>query len=386
MGLEMGIVNMSKRAAGWLLSATLLLLGLFPGAVSGADSAGAPLYTLSEVRGKAVAVAPEIMKQKASIDSAIVSKNSASSALDSARANAHYANTTDLSENDALTNQILSAADSYTNAADNVEDERKKLENLERQLAYTVEKLYLDILNSQTAIQLQEKTLEAAKKNLDLVTLKVQLGLAAQTELDAENQTYKNAVNQQENAKNTLNNLKLSMNAYLGMPAGAPFELAPAELGSVNYDPAPESLQSKALANALSLQQADRSIDAINKKIDQITDTSQEDQRDTLAGQARSAVLNREQTETGLKNAVTAAYVKLDQTEKTLDLNEAKRNSAKKDYEKKQLQQKLGLIPATQLLQSENALAQAEDDCVQAGYNVYLAKRALELLAYGITV
>jgi outer membrane protein TolC len=386
MDPDMSIWNMGKRVAAGALLSALLLGGLLPGAVSGAETGGIPLYTLSEARVKAVAVAPEIVKQKAAIDSAIVSKNSAASTLDSARANAFYSSATDVNENDTLTNQIINAADAYDNAADNVDDEREKLENLERQIAYNVEKLYLDILNSQTGIQLQEKSLEASEKNLDLTTLKVQLGLAAQTELDTENQAYKNAVNQWEIAKTTLNNLKLNMNAYLGMAAGAPFELAAAELGQVNYDPAPGSLQSKALENALSLRQADRSIDAINKKIDQITDTSQEDQRDTLASQARTAVLNRDQTETNLINAVTAAYTKLDQAGKTLDLNEAKLDSAKKDYEKKALQETLGLIPATQLTQSQNTLAQAENDCVQARYNVYLAQRALELLAYGITV
>jgi outer membrane protein TolC len=380
---NIGKIGLGKKAAG---AALALLLGLYSGVALGADAAGTPLYTLSEVRSRAAVIAPDILRQKASVDSALVSKNSAASALDSARANAHYAATTDVSENDALTNQIFNAVDAYDSAADNVEDERKKLENLEKQTAYNAEKLYLDILNSQVSIQLQEKSLEAAKENLDLVTLKVQLGVAAQTELDAESQSYKNAGNQLENAKDALNNLKLNMNAYLGMAAGAPFELAPAELGEVNYDPAPASLQGKALDNALSLQQADRSIESIDRKIERILDTSQEDQRDTLAGQARTTALNRDQTETSLKNAVTAAYVKLDQAEKNLELSGDKLSSAKKDYAKKQLQQKFGLIPTTQLTQSENALLQAENDRVQAQYNAYLAKRALELLAYGITV
>jgi outer membrane protein TolC len=87
-----------------------------------------------------------------------------------------------------------------------------------------------------------------------------------------------------------------------------------------------------------------------------------------------------------LKNTVTNAYAKLEQAEKSLELNMDKWESAKKDYEKKQLQQKLGLLAAGQLAQAETAAAQAQDSCVQSRYNVYLAKRALELLAYGITV
>jgi outer membrane protein TolC len=254
------------------------------------------------------------------------------------------------------------------------------------QMAYNVEKLYLDIIHSQASIQFQEESLATSKKNLEQLTLKVKLGLASQMEWDTEAQNIKNQENQMENAQASLVSWKLSMNTYLGRGSGEPFELAAPELGEVPYDKNPSSLQEKALSHSLALRQADRSIDELNDKIQRITGTSQDNQRDSLATQARTAALNRETTENNLKNAVTSACTKLEQGEKSLELNLVKWEIAKKDYEKKWIQQKLGLATAMQLAQSENALGQAEHSCAQSRHDIYLAKRALELLARGISV
>jgi outer membrane protein TolC len=377
-----------RAAAVWLCAAAVGVL--WAGVLSGAElKTDVPVYTMKEVRDKAIITAPDILKQKTAIDSAVTGKNAAASTMESARADAQYQYSESMTYNEleSLTERTQNAIDAYNNAASGLDDERERLENLEKQVAYNVDKLYLDILGSQVSLEAQEKSLESSEKNLETLELKVKLGLAARTDADAESQTVKNARNQLETAKKSLADLKLSMNVYLGMNLGDPFELEdPPELREVQFDPDVSSLQKKALEHSLSLKQADRNIEDISKKADMVVGTSQESQRDSLANQGRSAVLNREQTATNLKNSVTNAYSKLEQAEKSLELSMDKLESAKKDCEKKQLQQKLGLLPAGQLAQAETAAAQAEDSCVQSRYNVYLAKRALELLAYGITV
>ncbi|MDR1205156.1 MAG: TolC family protein [Peptococcaceae bacterium] len=378
-----------RAAMVWLCAAAaagILWAGILPGAELKTD---VPVYTMKEVRDKAIITAPDILKQKTAVDSAVTGKNAAASTMESARADAQYQYSESMTDNElnSLTDKTQNAIDAYNSAASGLDDEREKLENLEKQVAYSVDKLYLDILSSQVSLKAQEISLESDEKNLETLELKVKLGLAPRTEADAASQTVKNARNQLETAKKSLADLKLSMNVYLGMKLGDPFELAdPPELREVTFDPDVSSLQQKALEHSLSLRQADRNIEEISKKADMVVGTSQENQRDSLANQGRSAVLNREQAETNLRNSVTNAFTKLEQAEKSLELNMDKLDSAKKDCEKKQLQQKLGLISAGQLTQAETAAAQAEDSCVQSRYSIYLAKRALELLAYGITV
>lgn len=339
-------------------------------------------YTFAEVGAIAQNNGSDITRQKASLDQAEQSKDSQLSNYQS-QVYQYYNNpSSGISES-----SLYSLQDSYESAYNSYLDAEEALEKLKPKVAYQAQKLYLDILQGEVQIEIQEKEEQRLQAEYELAKVKSAFGAYSQSQLQSAKTQWDSAKDTLENLKTTLKDNKNTMREYLNLADEVEFKLAnPPDFGQYAKEFDEEDVLAEALKNSLSLKQAQREVDELSKKIESYENRGQYSQAEKLAASGAAKDLALKETKQTLTRTVESAMKEFKGLDEALEKAKEKRDQAQRDHMTAQMKMNMGAITLSELRTAEKNLLTAQKDYVQAQYNGYLGAKKVILLQQGILV
>ena len=267
--------------------------------------------------------------------------------------------------------QLNDSLDSIENGKD---DLNKYTKDLETQMRYTATNLSLGIVQMDKGIELLEDQIALTEQSVKIAELQQKLGMNISTDVEKQQAALKEAKKGLEDQKESLSNLKRTLNLLIGRNAGNPLEVVPMNL-PVAIDPAPaytEKLIKQFTDNNYTLKtlerdKADLKEDGKNsngelgsdelKKIDydiEAKDQSIKDQKQAISDDLK------------------ALLAKINSDGEAYQVSRQKYVTEKKNFEYAQKKYELGMISSIQLQQAELQLKQAEITNMSNGYTYYL--------------
>ena len=267
--------------------------------------------------------------------------------------------------------QLNDSLDSIENGKD---DLNKYTKDLETQMRYTATNLSLGIVQMDKGIELLEDQIALTEQSVKIAELQQKLGMNISTDVEKQQAALKEAKKGLEDQKESLSNLKRTLNLLIGRNAGNPLEVVPMNL-PVAIDPAPaytEKLIKQFTDNNYTLKtlerdKADLKEDGKNsngelgsdelKKIDydiEAKDQSIKDQKQAISDDLK------------------ALLAKINSDGEAYQVSRQKYVTEKKNFEYAQKKYELGMISSIQLQQAELQLKQAEMTNMSNGYTYYL--------------
>ena len=267
--------------------------------------------------------------------------------------------------------QLNDSLDSIENGKD---DLNKYTKDLETQMRYTAANLSLGIVQMDKGIKLLEDQIALTEQSVKIAELQQKLGMNISTDVEKQQAALKEAKKGLEDQKESLSNLKRTLNLLIGRNAGNPLEVVPMNL-PVAIDPAPaytEKLIKQFTDNNYTLKtlerdKADLKEDGKNsngelgsdelKKIDydiEAKDQSIKDQKQAISDDLK------------------ALLAKINSDGEAYQVSRQKYVTEKKNFEYAQKKYELGMISSIQLQQAELQLKQAEMTNMSNGYTYYL--------------
>lgn len=267
--------------------------------------------------------------------------------------------------------QLNDSLDSIENGKD---DLNKYTKDLETQMRYTAANLSLGIVQMDKGIELLEDQIALTEQSVKIAELQQKLGMNISTDVEKQQAALKEAKKGLEDQKESLSNLKRTLNLLIGRNAGNPLEVVPMNL-PVAIDPAPaytEKLIKQFTDNNYTLKtlerdKADLKEDGKNsngelgsdelKKIDydiEAKDQSIKDQKQAISDDLK------------------ALLAKINSDGEAYQVSRQKYVTEKKNFEYTQKKYELGMISSIQLQQAELQLKQAEMTNMSNGYTYYL--------------
>ena len=267
--------------------------------------------------------------------------------------------------------QLNDSLDSIENGKD---DLNKYTKDLETQMRYTAANLSLGIVQMDKGIELLEDQIALTEQSVKIAELQQKLGMNISTDVEKQQAALKEAKKGLEDQKESLSNLKRTLNLLIGRNAGNPLEVVPMNL-PVAIDPAPaytEKLIKQFTDNNYTLKtlerdKADLKEDGKNsngelgsdelKKIDydiEAKDQSIKDQKQAISDDLK------------------ALLAKINSDGEAYQVSRQKYVTEKKNFEYAQKKYELGMISSIQLQQAELQLKQAEMTNMSNGYTYYL--------------
>ena len=267
--------------------------------------------------------------------------------------------------------QLNDSLDSIENGKD---DLNKYTKDLETQMRYTATNLSLGIVQMDKGIELLEDQIALTEQSVKIAELQQKLGMNISTDVEKQQAALKEAKKGLEDKKESLSNLKRTLNLLIGLNAGNPLEVVPMNL-PVAIDPAPaytEKLIKQFTDNNYTLKtlerdKADLKEDGKNsngelgsdelKKIDydiEAKDQSIKDQKQAISDDLK------------------ALLAKINSDGEAYQVSRQKYVTEKKNFEYAQKKYELGMISSIQLQQAELQLKQAEMTNMSNGYTYYL--------------
>ena len=267
--------------------------------------------------------------------------------------------------------QLNDSLDSIENGKD---DLNKYTKDLETQMRYTAANLSLGIVQMDKGIELLEDQIALTEQSVKIAELQQKLGMNISTDVEKQQAALKEAKKGLEDQKESLSNLKRTLNLLIGRNAGNPLEVVPMNL-PVAIDPAPaytEKMIKQFTDNNYTLKtlerdKADLKEDGKNsngelgsdelKKIDydiEAKDQSIKDQKQAISDDLK------------------ALLAKINSDGEAYQVSRQKYVTEKKNFEYTQKKYELGMISSIQLQQAELQLKQAEMTNMSNGYTYYL--------------
>ena len=352
------------------------------GALLAADKAPYRTYTFAEVGAIAQNNSNEIIRQKAAVVQAENSKESQYSSFQSQVFEFYSNPDTNITED-----SLYNLQESYENAFNNYLDAEESLEKLKPKVSYQAQKLYIDILQGELQIQIQEMEIKRLEDEHELAKVKTAFGVFTQTQL-------RNAVTQLDRAKETLDSLKNTLNTnrntmreYLNLADSVEFGLEnPPVIGPYVNAFEEEKVLAEALKNSLALKQAQREVEDLTKRIERYEIQGQYTQAQNLAVTGPSKDQALKETKQSLARTVETVMKEFNGLDAALDKAKESLYDAQRTLISTEMKQKMGVATINELKLAEKAVLTAEMDLFQAQYNFYLSAKKVILLNDGILV
>lgn len=267
--------------------------------------------------------------------------------------------------------QLNDSLDDIENGKDDIE---KYSKDLETQMRYTAANLALGIVQMDKGIALMEDQIALTEKAVQIAELQQKLGMNIVTDVEAQQATLKEAKKGLEDQKESLSNLKRTLNLLIGRNAGNPLEVVPMNL-PVAIDPAPaytEALIKKFTDNNYTLKtlerdKADLKEDGKNSNGELGSDELQKIDYDIEAKD--QDIKDQKQA---ISDDLKALLAKINSDGEAYQVSRQKYVTEKKNFEYTQKKYELGMISELQLRQAELQLKTAEMTNIQNGYTYYL--------------
>ena len=339
-------------------------------------------YTFEEVGAIAQQNSSDIIRQKVAVDQA---ENSKESSLDNLSAQSYnfYADP----ESGIKEEMLYSLQDSYESAVTSWEDAEETLKKLKPKVAYQAQKLYLDILQTELQITIQEKEIVRLKDEYELAKAKAAFGAFTQTQLRNAKNQWESAVDTLESLQSSLKTSKNSMREYLNLADDVDFALAdPPVFGEYTKEFDDKEVLSDALRNSMSLKQAKREVDELAKKVHNLEIQGDYDQARRLQVTSTTRDLSLKETQQTLTRTVENLMQDFHGLDEALEKAKDALYAAQRALISIRLKQNLGTSTINELRQAEKTVLAAEKDVLQAQYNCYLVAKKVALMKDGVLV
>ena len=359
-----------------------LILGLLPVRAGIAEAAEPPrVYSFIEVGQIAQNNGSAIVRQRISVDQAERSMESSLLTFQE-KAYEYY-----LSIGNVPQSTLTSAEEDYAKSYNSYRDAKESLEKLELEVGYKAQKLYLDILQAQRQIAIQEKEELRLGAEYELAKAKFTFGSINLTQLNTAKTQWETAGETLRSLKSDLQTSQNTMRDYLSLAKEEDFALEnPPDFGNYGTSFDDEEVMTLAFANSLALRQAQREVDDLNTRIRQYRDNGQARSAETLALTGPTKDLALKEARESLTNTVENTMKSFHDLDKALEKADAAYQQAKMDYQLALLKQNMGLATMNELRLAQKEMLNTEKSLCQAQYNKYLGAKQVILLRQGIVV
>jgi predicted nucleic acid-binding Zn-ribbon protein len=277
---------------------------------------------------------------------------------------------------------VESLSEQKENAENQYEDAVVEEENFEKQLDYIVEELYTTILKQEKSLSSSSKEYEIKQVLLEMEKTKLELGRSTQyrvDELSAELATVSNRI---EELQDSINASKGKLNDIMGRDYDAELTLVPFEVPDSTEIPDVGTLLSRASQEYHQMLQLEREIEQKKEDLDDVDEDTYQDE--LLEREIEELKLQLEEEKYKVVEAVKSLVAGFEAKQKNYQLSLVNYEKAKKNYEWDQKRFEMGRISKLELLQSKLNLLTSESEKIAAEYDLYLARRLLELAEGGI--
>jgi outer membrane protein TolC len=363
-----------------------LLLSIAPfstsNALMAAPDEAVRVYSFKEVGEIAKINASEVIRQKAKVVQDEQTKESQFTSYQNQVYNYYSDPDSGISEN-----TLYSLQDSYESAYNSFVDAEEALDKLKPKVAYQAQKLYIDILQGEVQIRIQEKEIQRLKDEYELAKVKTAFGAFTQTQLSNAKTQWENAADTLESLQNTLKSNKNSIREYLNLADMVEFGLEdPPVFGQYAKEFDEEEILTEALKNSLSLKQAKREVDELSEKIRRYESQGEQSQADRLAASGPGKDIALKETKTNLIRTVENTMKDYNGLETTVEKAKETLNTSRKNLITIRTKLSMGTATVNDMRIAEKAVLTAEKELTQAQYNCYLGAMKVILLKEGILV
>ena len=267
--------------------------------------------------------------------------------------------------------QLNDSLDSIENGKD---DLNKYTKDLETQMRYTATNLSLGIVQMDKGIELLEDQIALTEQSVKIAELQQKLGMNISTDVEKQQAALKEAKKGLEDQKESLSNLKRTLNLLIGRNAGNPLEVVPMNL-PVAIDPAPaytEKLIKQFTDNNYTLKTLER--DKADLKEDGKNSNGElgSDELKKIDYDIEDKDQSIKDQKQAISDDLKALLAKINSDGEAYQVSRQKYVTEKKNFEYAQKKYELGMISSIQLQQAELQLKQAEMTNMSNGYTYYL--------------
>lgn len=312
-------------------------------------------------------------------DEAIDDYNSIGSTLNSDDEDIDYDKVSDQLESQA--DKIESSSDNYDDAENNYADAKKAEENYRKQLDYLVEQLYTNILDQEDSLVALKKEYELEQYNLTVERKKLLLGSSNQEAADEQSTVVSDLNKRIIDQTNHIKTNKGQLNDMMDRDYQAELTLTPFEVGLTLELPDYDQLLSNATQSYDELWKMKRDLNNLD---DDLEDEDNYYQYLVLRQEIKDKELQLEEQESKLQETVTNLLADAQTKQEAYKLAQNNYLLAQRAYTWAQKRYELGQTSKVALLESEVDCLNKKTTKDSAGYDLFLAKRSLELAEIGI--
>ncbi len=292
--------------------------------------------------------------------------------------------TAEKSKSSSSAGNLASLKDKKRDAEDTFDDAVITHNNYEKQLEYTVEELYTNILLQENQRKTLQKEYELKLTLLKIEEAKLALGRSTQdkvADLSSQGLTTNKAI---ITLDKNLQTSKGKLNDMMGRTYDSDFTLSPLYIPSLSIIPQQEMLITKIEAENTTIPQLQRDLRDKKDDLNDDNTTSQYRQSDIAKIEIKEMELQIEAEKTKLKDDAVNLLADLQTKEKAYQGAEIAEKNAGLKYSWDEKRYELGNLSKVDLLNSELTYLKARENKLSSSYSFYLSQRAVELAQQGI--
>lgn len=275
---------------------------------------------------------------------------------------------------DSAISDIEQLNDSLDTIENGKDDLNKYTKDLETQMRYTAANLALGIVQMDKGIELLEDQIALTEQSVKIAELQQKLGMNISIDVEKQQAALKEAQKGLEDQKESLSNLKRTLNLLIGRNAGNPLEVVPMNL-PVAIDPAPaysEKLIKQFTDNNYTLKTLERDKAELKEDGKNSNGDLGSDELKKIDYDIEAKNQDIKDQKQAISDDLKALLAKINSDGEAYQVSRQKYVTEKKNFEYAQKKYELGMISSIQLQQAELQLKQAEMTNMSNGYTYYL--------------
>jgi len=275
----------------------------------------------------------------------------------------------------AKANNLLQASILNLKSAEfSLKQAEESLEETRKQVILDVMDAYFQVLRAKKGVEIEKMSLKEAEENFEIVKNKFSLGDASKKELLQAEINLSSAEFNLKKAEHQLEIARIDFNKVLGLPLDTEFELT----DTFSVEPLNISLEKsieEALKNRYEIKKAQNDLELAKIKwnLSQNEYTPELDKKNAKIN-LENAEINLEKVKRQIVREIHQLFQDLEEKRENIKITEKTEKLKQEIYTIAQKQYKAGLINATELLDAQIELTQAQLNRVDALFEYNLAK------------
>jgi len=275
----------------------------------------------------------------------------------------------------AQANNLLKASIlNLKNAEFALKQAKNNLEEKRRQVILDVMDAYFQVLRAKREIQIEKMSVQEAKENLEIVKNKFSLGDASKTDLLQAEINLSSVEFNLNKAEDQLEIARIDFNKVLGLSLNSQFELT----DTFSVEPLNISIEKsveEALKNRYEVKKAQDDLELAKIRLDlSQNDYTPELDKKNAKINLENAKINLEKVKRQITREINQLFRDMEEKKANIQITQRMEKLKQEIYGIAQKQYKAGLISATDLLDAQIELTQAQLSSVDALFEYNLAK------------